>query len=423
MSSDDDVLVGQLGDRLAQLGRAFRLIVTGGGTGGHTYPALTTILELERRLGAHDSSLEVLWIGTAGGLEARVAMQEGIRFAAVPTGKLRRSSNPLRMLSAQNVRDLIRVPAGVVKAREIVAEYRADVALSTGGYVAVPVGVAAKLTGTPLIVHEQTARLGLANRLLAHIATTVAVTSEFTLPLLPTKASSVVTGNPIRPALFAGDRAKGIAALGLPGFDPGLPTVYITGGAQGSVQINTLVLQILPWLLNLANVVHQCGAISLEQLSTNATNLRADLRDRYWVKGYVGAELPDLLALADVVVSRSGAGTIAELTALGKPAVLIPYPTSAGNEQEHNARYLADADAAIALIKDQANPVQVKQALLPLLTSVDRRIHMARQAAALGRPNAASRLVDVILTAAKPSTGTVPAARSASVERDSASGA
>ena len=94
MSSDDDVLVGQLGDRLAQLGRAFRLIVTGGGTGGHTYPALTTILELERRLGAHDSSLEVLWIGTAGGLEARVAMQEGIRFAAVPTGSC--ADRPIR---------------------------------------------------------------------------------------------------------------------------------------------------------------------------------------------------------------------------------------------------------------------------------------------------------------------------------------
>ena len=205
------------------------------------------------------------------------------------------------MLSAQNVRDLIRVPAGVVKAREIVAEYRADVALSTGGYVAVPVGVAAKLTGTPLIVHEQTARLGLANRLLAHIATTVAVTSEFTLPLLPTKASSVVTGNPIRPALFAGDRAKGIAALGLP--VPPRPAYRVLHRRRpGQRQINTLVLQILPWLLNLANVVHQCGAISLEQLSTNATNLRADLRDRYWVKGYVGAELPDLLALADVVV-------------------------------------------------------------------------------------------------------------------------
>jgi UDP-N-acetylglucosamine--N-acetylmuramyl-(pentapeptide) pyrophosphoryl-undecaprenol N-acetylglucosamine transferase len=389
----------QLVERLAQLGRPFRLIVTGGGTGGHTYPALTAIRELQRRLADHGASLDVLWIGTSEGLEARVAAQEDIPFKAVPAGKLRRASNPLRMLNAQNLRDIPRVPAGAVKARSIVAKYGADVVLSTGGYVAVPVGLAAKLTRTPLIVHEQTVRLGLANRLLARIATTVAVSSGSTLKLLPRNAATVVTGNPVRPALFTGDRGKGVAALGLPGFDPDLPTVYITGGAQGSVQINTLVQANLPWLLTAANVVHQCGAHSLDQSRENAATLPDELRGRYWVNDYVGAELPDILALADVVISRSGAGTIAELTALGKPAVLIPYPSSAGNEQEHNARHLADADAAIALIKDKATAERLKESLQPILASADRRAHMAKQAASLGRPDAASRLVDVILAA------------------------
>jgi UDP-N-acetylglucosamine--N-acetylmuramyl-(pentapeptide) pyrophosphoryl-undecaprenol N-acetylglucosamine transferase len=394
------VTSADLDRRLAALGRPFRLIVTGGGTGGHTYPALTAIRTTSARLDRLGIGLEVLWVGTATGLEARVAEREGIPFKTVATGKIRRSGNPLKLASPANIKDMGRVPLGAVQARAIVSEFEPDVVLSTGGYVAVPVGLAARFCRRPLVIHEQTVRLGLANRTLARAATRIAVSSESTLPLLPesVRNSAVVTGNPVRPEVLTGEPDKAISALGLTGFDRTLPTVYITGGAQGSVQINTVVRAILPWLLTHANVIHQCGATSIEESRQQAAQLPDDVRPRYLVTDFVGPELPDVLALADVVISRSGAGTIAELTALGKPSVLIPLATSAGNEQEHNALHLQDAGAAVALLKEAVTPDGLRHAVALILTSPERRRQMAERARSVGRPDAAERLTDVLLS-------------------------
>jgi len=383
-------------------GRPFRLIVTGGGTGGHTYPALTAVRTLQSRLAGQGVGLDVLWVGKADSLESRVAAAEGIAFTSVATGKIRRSSNPLKLVSPSNVADMSRVPLGVLQARKAINGFHPDVVLATGGYVAVPVGVAAtRLCRVPLVVHEQTVRLGLANRTLAGAAKHVAVSSESTLPLLPenVRATAVVTGNPVRPEVFTGQADKAIEALGLRGFDRRLPTVYVTGGAQGSQQINHLVRDVLPWLLENANVIHQCGPDNVTELRQNTARLSESSAARYHLTGYLGAELPDVLALADLVVSRSGAGTIAELTALGKPGVFVPLATSAGNEQVHNARHLADNGAALALV-DDVSPERLREAVAPLLTDPGRRSAMAERARSYGRPDAAERLVDVVLAAA-----------------------
>jgi UDP-N-acetylglucosamine--N-acetylmuramyl-(pentapeptide) pyrophosphoryl-undecaprenol N-acetylglucosamine transferase len=385
--------------------REFRLLVTGGGTGGHTYPALTTLRALQARLAEAGTAVSVLWAGTAKGLEATVTASEGIRFVPVATGKLRRSSNPLGMLTAANMKDMARVPLGVAQARSIVAEFKPDVILSTGGYVAVPIGIAAGMLRRPLVVHEQTVRLGLANRLLAKRATRVAVSSPSTLDLLPeaVRERTVVTGNPVRAEVMAGEPLKAVDALGLDSFDPDLPVLYVTGGAQGSVQINTLVTEVLPWLLQRANVIHQCGPNNLQDMFDSTATLPAELAARYRVMAFVGAELPDVLALADVVISRSGAGTIAELTALGKPSVLVPLPSAAGNEQAHNARRLQDLGAAVALEGDVAW-TDLREAVGPLLSDAGRRARMSAAAREHGRPDAAERLVDVLLEAARPAT-------------------
>ena len=377
----------------------FRLLVTGGGTGGHTYPAVTVVAGLRARLAADGRQAEVLWAGTAGSLEERVAAEAAIPFRAVAAGKLRRAGNPLRMLTPANVADMARVPVGVVQAWRLVRRDRPDGGLATGGSVAVPVGVAAWLCRRPLVMHEQTTRLGLANRLLARGAASVAVSSESTLALLPgrARARAVVTGNPVRPQVLAGRAGAAAAGLGWQGADPALPVVYVTGGAQGSAQINQLVSAILPWLLERANVIHQCGAASLAGLRDEHARLPAGAR--YYLAGFVGAELPDVLALADVVVSRSGAGTIAEITALGRAAVLVPLATSAGDEQRHNARHLVQAGAAVALL-DEATPDGLRAALGPLLADPARRAQVSAAARRLGRPEAASLLADAVLRAA-----------------------
>ncbi|MBA0049545.1 UDP-N-acetylglucosamine--N-acetylmuramyl-(pentapeptide) pyrophosphoryl-undecaprenol N-acetylglucosamine transferase [Streptomyces sp. AJS327] len=379
----------------------FRLVVSGGGTGGHTYPALTAIRALQARLAAEGRALDVLWIGTPEGLEARVAPAEGIPFTTVATGKIRRSANPLKMVSPANVRDMARVPLGVLQARKAIRRFRPNAVLATGGYVAVPAGLAARLCRSPLVLHEQTVRLGLANRKLAGSAARIAVSSESTLPLLPeaVRSAAVVTGNPVRPEVLSGHPEKAFGALGLNGFDRRLPTVYVTGGAQGARQINDMIRDALPWLTERANVIHQCGPANVEELRAGAAALPPRLAGRYHLTGFVGAELPDVLALADVVVSRSGAGTLAELTALGKPAVFVPLASAAGNEQAHNARHLEEAGAAVALTGDvDAN--QLWNALGPLLDDPARRVAMAEAARAHGRPDAAERLVDVVLSAA-----------------------
>ncbi|MDT0317741.1 UDP-N-acetylglucosamine--N-acetylmuramyl-(pentapeptide) pyrophosphoryl-undecaprenol N-acetylglucosamine transferase [Streptomyces millisiae] len=386
----------------AHVPTTFRLVVTGGGTGGHTYPALTAIRTLQARLAAGGGTLDVLWIGTPTGLEARVAPAEGIPFRTVATGKIRRSSNPLKMLGPANVKDMARVPLGVAQARRIISEFRPDVVLATGGYVAVPAGLAARMCKRPLVLHEQTVRLGLANRRLAGSAARIALSSESSLPLLPreVRSAAVVTGNPVRPEVLTGSADQAITALGLVGFDRSLPTLYVTGGAQGAQQINGLVRDALPWLLERANLVHQCGPDHVAGLRAGAAGLPPHLAGRYHLTGFVGPELPDVLALADVVISRSGAGTLAELTALGKPAVFVPLASSAGNEQAHNARHLQAAGAAIAL-EGEVTAEQLRDAVGPLLTDPARREAMAGAARQHGRPDAADRLVDVILSAAR----------------------
>lgn len=259
----------------------FRLVVTGGGTGGHTYPALTAVRTLQARLAGVGRALETVWIGTADGLEARVAPAEGIAFTAVATGKIRRSKNPLKLASPANVKDMARVPLGVLQARRAIDQFEPDVVLATGGYVAVPAGLAARMCHRPLVLHEQTVRLGLANRKLEGSAARICVSSESTLELLSesARAVAVVTGNPVRPEVLSGQADRAVQALGLWDFDRQLPTVYVTGGAQGSQQINELIGESLPWLLQQANVIHQCGP-------ANEAGLRAR------AAGRVGGPLP-----------------------------------------------------------------------------------------------------------------------------------
>ncbi|GHH71512.1 UDP-N-acetylglucosamine--N-acetylmuramyl-(pentapeptide) pyrophosphoryl-undecaprenol N-acetylglucosamine transferase [Streptosporangium violaceochromogenes] len=383
--------------------RPLRMLVTGGGTGGHTYPALTTVEAVREHAAARGLDLDVLWVGTAGGLEARVAAEHDIPFRVIKTGKLRRSPSPREMLT--NLADLFRVPVGVLQAFAIAARYRPDVVLSTGGYVCVPLGVASWLLRRPLVMHEQITALGLANRILARFASRIALTHPSSADHLPASARerAVVTGNPVRPRLLNGNAPSGRWHYRL---SPELPLVYVTGGAQGSRQINTMVEAILPSLLTRAQVLHQCGAGWIDRFTQVAAALPPEAAARYRPVAYVGDELAHVYAAADVVVSRSGAGTLAELTAVGKPSVLIPLIPSAGDEQRQNARYLVEAGAARALL-DAGPPAELLLAELEaLLADHQARTAMAKAARSLGRLDAADALAEVILKEARtPQTG------------------
>ncbi|MDQ3692954.1 MAG: undecaprenyldiphospho-muramoylpentapeptide beta-N-acetylglucosaminyltransferase [Chloroflexota bacterium] len=370
--------------------RNLRLIVAGGGTAGHVLPALAVIEELQRQ-GALDA---ILWIGSTSGSERATAGNAGIPFQAIQTGKLR------RYFSLHTVTDAARIPIGIVQARRLIRRFQPTVVFSTGGFVSVPTVVAARGLA-PILTHEQTAILGLATRINARVVDTVAVSYESTA-LLAGKIHRhvVVTGNPVRAFLARGDADRGRARWN---FEPAVPFIYVTGGSLGASPLNQRLAALLTDLLLHAQVLHQAGAATSD--NDDAARLRArretwpeDLKQRYQVVERVGDELPDVYAAADVVIGRAGAGTVAEIAHLGKPAILIPLPGTGGDEQTKNAQILADAGAAVLIPQAEATPARLLAMILELLGDRHRLSAMAAAARSVGRVDAAARLAAELLT-------------------------
>nr|MDQ2688314.1 UDP-N-acetylglucosamine--N-acetylmuramyl-(pentapeptide) pyrophosphoryl-undecaprenol N-acetylglucosamine transferase [Armatimonadota bacterium] len=281
--------------------------------------------------------------------------------------------------------------------------------LATGGYVSVPPVLAARLRRVPILIHEQTVQVGLANRIAARCATRIALTFEEAVNDLPPRLrpKAFVTGNPVRDVIFTGDKSRAPARFGFAEADAALPTLYVTGGAQGAQSINRIVESILPQLLTLCRMIHQCGRQPEGQmqdearLTALAQTLPPSLRARYSVTGFVRDEIGDVFALADLVIGRSGAGTVAEVCALGKPALFIPLVPTGGDEQTRNARRLADAGAAKILPSAALTGPALLAEIQALLSDPDGLQAMGRSALALARPNAARDLAQAILALAK----------------------
>jgi UDP-N-acetylglucosamine--N-acetylmuramyl-(pentapeptide) pyrophosphoryl-undecaprenol N-acetylglucosamine transferase len=369
-----------------------RLLIAGGGTGGHVLPALAVLEELARR----GQRGEVLWLGSAAGLEREAAARAGIPFRAIPTGKLR------RYLSIHTATDAVRIPAGVAAAWRQVRRFRPDVVFSTGGFVSVP-SVIAAARSTPMLTHEQTAILGLATRINARFADVLAVSYEQTAQRAAAiHRRVVVTGNPVRASLANGDAARALSRFG---FDQERPVLYVTGGARGASPLNDRLAALLPGLLDRVQVVHQTGPASANpdaaRLAAERARWPTELQNRYQVVEFVGDELADLYAVASLIVGRAGAGTVAELAMLGKPAVLIPLPGTGGDEQTHNARLLAEAGGAILISQAEATPERLGALLRELLADPVRLSEMSAKARTVGRSDAASRLTDELLALAR----------------------
>ncbi|MGH7268011.1 MAG: UDP-N-acetylglucosamine--N-acetylmuramyl-(pentapeptide) pyrophosphoryl-undecaprenol N-acetylglucosamine transferase, partial [Candidatus Rokuibacteriota bacterium] len=335
-----------------------RVVIAGGGTGGHTSAGLAIADALRARLGA---GAEVHWVGSRAGLEAARAPAAGIAYHAITTGKLRRS------LALRNVTDLaVRVPAGLIQAWALLGRLRPRVVVATGGFVAVPTALAAAARRCPVLAHEQVVVPGLANRLIGRVADRVAVTFAASAGAFPA-AKVVVTGNPVRSELLSGDPAGAFRRFAL---DPAVPLVYVTGGAQGSHRINRAVGATLAELLAGAQLVHQCGENQHDDagwLAREAGRLPGPLRARYRVVPFVTDALPDLYAAAALVIGRAGAGTVTELCAVGLPSVLVPLPGARGDEQTANARVLADAGAAVLLPEAEMDPAGLAALVAALL--------------------------------------------------------
>ncbi|MBR2189855.1 MAG: undecaprenyldiphospho-muramoylpentapeptide beta-N-acetylglucosaminyltransferase [Eubacterium sp.] len=282
-----------------------KIVLTGGGTAGHVTPNIALIPELRA------AGYEISYIGSRDGIERKLIEDIGIPYYGISSGKLR------RYLDLKNLSDPFRVIKGIGDARKLLKQLDPDIIFSKGGFVAVPVVLAARQRKIPAIIHESDMTPGLANRLCIPNAVKVCCNFPETLNNLP-KEKAVLTGSPIRRELMSGSAEKARAFTGL---SSDKPVILMIGGSLGAVAVNECLREALPELLKTFSVVHLCGRGNLDQTLGGVQG--------YVQYEYISKELPDLFALADIVLSRAGANAICELQALAKPNLLIPLPAEA----------------------------------------------------------------------------------------------
>lgn len=366
-----------------------RLLIAAGGTGGHIYPALA----VARSLRARQDDAELRWLGGHRGLEASIVPSAGIPFRRLALRSLRSVD-----ADAHVVLDPIRLGASVPQAAAILAAERPAAIFTTGGYVAVPVLLAAAPLGIPVVLWDGNVVPGRAVRATARLADVLTVSFEATCAALATAARGrpcYVTGTPIRDTT-AVDRAAARTQLGI---EPGQRVLLIFGGSQAVRRFNAAVGEALSSLVERAVVIHVTGDDGYAAALARREALPAEVRGRYRPHPFLRDDMLTALAAADLVVGRAGSSTLAEVTALGLPIVVVPYPHAAGH-QTANARQVVEAGAGRLVDDADFDAVALLDAAR-LLNDPAAHLEMSAAARALGRPGAADAVADLVLAAAR----------------------
>jgi len=357
-----------------------RILVAAGGTGGHIYPALAVLGPLSQRR----PDLDVRWLGGRRGMESDMVPTAGYRFDRLWLRTLRTVD-----VSAATVMDPIRLAASVPQALAFLARWRPDVVYTTGGYVAIPVLMAAAALRVPSLLWEGNRLAGRSVRATARLATTIAVTFPETATTLSTRG--YVTGTPIR-HLEPGDRAAARERLQLP---PDVPVLLVFGGSQAVLRFNRAVADALPSLVTRITIIHVTGEAGFADAQAGRDRLPAELWGRYRPFPFLRGEMADALVAADLLVGRAGSSTLAEATAVGLPVIVVPYPHAAGH-QVANAREMVDAGAA-RLVPDERFDAAALMDAAALLADADALEGMRAASRGLGRRGAARVTGDLLL--------------------------
>ncbi len=317
-----------------------RIVLTGGGTAGHVTPCIALLPELKKE------GYDIQYIGSYNGIEKKLIEEYGIPYHGISSGKLRRYFDP------KNFSDPFKVAKGYFEARKILKRLKPDIVFSKGGFVTVPVIFAAKKYHIPVIIHESDMTPGLANKLAIPSATKVCANFPETVKYLPPD-KAVLTGTPIRKELFSGNKIQG---LDFCGFSANKPVILIIGGSTGSRAINDVIRGMLPTLLRDYQVIHLCGKGNIDEKLVDTAG--------YVQYEYIKAELSDLFAAADLVISRAGANAICELLALRKPNILIPLPAaSSRGDQILNAESFERQGYSLVLKEEDLSVSRLLEAI------------------------------------------------------------
>lgn len=331
------------------------IVLTGGGTAGHVTPNMALIPALEKE------GWDIRYIGSHNGIEKELIEGIGIPYYGISSGKLR------RYVDLKNITDPLKVVKGLFDAFVKLRRLKPKVVFSKGGYVSVPVVMAAKILGIPVIIHESDITPGLANKLAIPFAKIVCVNFPETLEHV--KGRGIMTGTPIREELFSGNKTKGKSICG---FTNNKPTITIMGGSQGSIKINTAVREILEDLLVKFNIIHICGRGNIDKTLEEV--------DGYKQFEYLGAELPHIFATTDLMLSRAGANAIAEITALKIPTLLIPLSLEASRgDQILNAKSMEKQGIAMVMDEADMNGIKLKQSILELYEEKEKYIQIMKK--------------------------------------------
>jgi UDP-N-acetylglucosamine--N-acetylmuramyl-(pentapeptide) pyrophosphoryl-undecaprenol N-acetylglucosamine transferase len=365
-----------------------RVVVSGGGTGGHIFPALAVVESLRRLR----RDAELLYIGGSTGMETQIVPERGVPFQAVTAKKLR------RVLSPSTLGVLVSLFKGYREARTYLKAFRAEAVVSTGGYVAAAATLAGAHLGLPTVIVAPDLLPGRTNRLLARSARRICVTFEQTLQDFPA-GRTVITGMPLRAGVVAPQNVTPREARAqFAGLCPDRFTVLVTGGSQGARALNRVVLETVPALLAAgAQVLHQAGANNIEAVREQAAELLKG--NGYCSLAFLDeAQMPLARRAADVILCRGGISTLSENLLCGLPAIVVPLPTAYADHQSHNAAALAAAGAVLHRPEALLTAQQLAGDLLALWDDTPRHEEMARAARALARPDAADAVAREVIT-------------------------
>jgi UDP-N-acetylglucosamine--N-acetylmuramyl-(pentapeptide) pyrophosphoryl-undecaprenol N-acetylglucosamine transferase len=369
------------------MGNEIRVVLTGGLSGGHTFPLIAVARAIRERAGI---PVSFLYLGSSGQFEGSSMSAENIPMKGILSGKIR------RYFSFMNFVDPFKVPIGLVQSIFRLFVYMPDVVFAKGGSVSVPVCLAAWMLRIPIVIHDSDAVAGRANRLLSRFASRVAIAYPSAQEFFPA-GKTALTGNPVRSEILSGDAGRADARFGL---IPEKPLVLVLGGSQGAKSLNDAVIRILPELLREAQVIHQVGEANYRE----AVAFAGEVGVKAGYGGYVPApflapeDLADAMARANLVVSRAGAGSIAEIAACGKVAILVPLPTAANDEQRENAYDVARLGGALVLEEGNLGEHLLLSEIDALLRNPDLCADMSRKIRSFHNPEAANMIADGVLS-------------------------
>lgn len=362
-----------------------KLIISGGGTGGHIYPALAIAEELSRKI----PETEILYVGTAGSMEEELSKKEGLRFRPIRVKGMPRKLDKRSLIAAWNLF------LGILDSKKLISEERPDMVIGTGGYVSGPISFVAGLSKIPLVIHEQNAFPGITNKLLSRLADKVLLTYPESAKYFKHPGRTVVTGNPIRRDITGISK---IEAKKILGFDPSKLFILSFGGSGGQQSLNNAIMDILTnrLLTDEIQLLHVTGARHNEGFMEKLKNYGIDKDEGIKIEPYFH-QMPIALNAADLVITSGGAITLAEVSAVGAPSILIPKAYTAENHQEYNARAFESSGASVMILEKDLNGKMLAEKLLVILKDREMLKKMSDCSKALGKPDASEKIAEEIL--------------------------